>query len=118
MKSTVKGEQVNQDADLSAKELERAEITLLRYVQGESFTNEILFLTGTRSGTKGFKPTALVKQFNLFLDDNGIIRARSRVCQANVSESTKFQVLLPSRHVYSEMIIKESHNFVFHNGVK
>ena len=98
--------------------MERAEITLLRYVQGESFTNEILFLAGTRSGTKGFKPTALVKQFNLFLDENGIIRARSRVCQANISESTKFPVLLPSRHVYSEMIIKESHNFVFHNGVK
>ena len=27
-------------------------------------------------------------------------------------------MLLPSGHVYSEMIIKECHNFVFHNGVK
>ena len=84
----------------------------------QSFTNEILFLTGTRSGTKGFKPAALVKQFNLFLDESGITRAKSSVCQANISESTKFPVLLPSRHVYSEMIIKESRNFVFHNGVK
>ena len=65
------------------------------------------FLTGTWFGTKGFKPLALVKQSNLFLDENGIIRARSRVCHANISESTKFPVLLPSKHVYSEMIIKE-----------
>ena len=118
LKLTVKGEQLNQDLDFSAKELEGAEITLLRSVQSESFTNEILFLTGTQSNTKGFKPTALVKQFNLFLDENGILRARSRVCQANISESTKFPVLLSSRHVYSEMIIKECHNFIFHNGVK
>ena len=118
LKSIVKGEQVNQDSDLSAKELKGAEITLLRSVQGESFTNEISFLRGTQSNTKGLKTTALVKQFNLFLDENGILRARSRVCQANISESTKFPVLLPSRHVYSEMIIKECHNLVFHNGVK
>ena len=114
----MKGEQLNQDLDLSAKELEGAEITLLSSVQSESFTNEILFPTGTQTNTKGFTPTALVKQFNLFLDENGILRARSRVCQANISESTKFPVLLPSRHVYSEMIMKECHNLVFHNGVK
>ena len=99
LKSTVKGEQVNQDSYLSAKELERTEITLLRSVQGESSANEMLFLTGTRSDTEGFRPTALVRQFNLFFDENGITRARSRVCQANISESTKYLVLLPSRHV-------------------
>ena len=107
LKSTGKGEQVNKNSILSAKELERAETTLLRSVQGESFTNEILFLTGSQCDTKGFKSTALVKQFNLFLDENGIIGAKSRVWQANISEGTKFPVLLPSRHKYSEMIIKE-----------
>ena len=36
LNSTVEGEQVHQDSDLSAKELESAEIALLRSVQGES----------------------------------------------------------------------------------
>lgn len=82
----------------------------------EQFGKELSFLDGARAPTD-CKPLLLVSQFNLFVDEHRILRARSRIKNANVEPGCIEPILLLSRHYYSDLVIQEYHNKVFHNGV-
>ena len=59
-----------------------------------------------------------MSQFNLFVDEKGILQAKSRIKKnATVESGCKEPILLPSRHYYSELLIQEYHLKIFHNGV-
>lgn len=51
------------------------------------------------------------------IDNNGILKCMVRPSTANLSESTKFAILLPSRSDATDLIILESHNRLLHAGV-
>ena len=59
-----------------------------------------------------------VKQFNLYLDEDKIIRCKGRINNADTAEESKNPVLLPSRHRCTELLIRERHDHVHHNGVR
>ncbi|XP_065056348.1 uncharacterized protein LOC135684356 [Rhopilema esculentum] len=92
----------NQTPDLNEElrneEIERAEYKLLSYIQREEFSEEYEYLRGKMVT----KPPLKVKQFNLFLDNNGVIRARSRITNASVPDSTKTPILLRPYNWYSK----------------
>ncbi|XP_065051274.1 uncharacterized protein LOC135680947 [Rhopilema esculentum] len=108
----------NQTPDLNEElrneEIERAEYKLLSYIQREEFSEEYEYLRGKMVT----KPPLKVKQFNLFLDNNGVIRARSRITNASVPDSTKTPILLRPYNWYSKLVIKEYHAIVLHSGVR
>ena len=54
----------------------------------------------------------------MFIDEENVLRCRTRIKNAQVRDSTKKPILLPSRNLYSELLIKDSHEKVFHNGVR
>ena len=58
------------------------------------------------------------KQFGLFWDKNGIIRCMGRISKANLPDETKHPILLNAKSKLTELIVRESHNRVYHNGVK
>ena len=60
----------------------------------------------------------LVKRFGLFLDEEGIIRCHGRIDESSFSLSAKQPVLMPTKHYVTELIIRKSHEFVHHNGIK
>jgi hypothetical protein len=68
--------------DLSATEINAAEIVLVRSVQNISFSSEIDFLTKRKEEST---PNC-VRQFGLFLDDNKLLRCKGRINNANVSK--------------------------------
>ena len=57
-------------------------------------------------------------QFGLFWDKNGIIKCKGRISKANIPDETKHPILLNTKNALTELIVKEAHNRVFHNGVK
>ena len=59
-----------------------------------------------------------VKQFNLYLDEDKIVRCKGRINNADTTEQSKKPALLPSRHRYTERLIRERHDHVHHNGVR
>ena len=59
----------------------------------------------------------LKKDLNLFVED-GIIRCQGRLKNAPLNYSAKFPILLPSKHYFTDLIIKYYHNMVLHNGMK
>ena len=60
----------------------------------------------------------LVSQLNWFSDENGIIRACSRIRNSTVSDSVKAPVLLPTRNRYTELLFWEYHYRMLHGGIR
>lgn len=98
--------------DLRAEDLNFAEVTWIRGVQAHSFATERQDLL------HGYEGSNHVKQFNLYLDEDKIIRCKGRINNADTTEESKNPVLLPSRYRYTELLIRQRHDHVHHNGVK
>ena len=58
------------------------------------------------------------KQFNLFTDDNGLIRCRGRIKNANLPYATKYPLFLPRKAPFTTLVVRRAHSRVMHNGVK
>ena len=99
--------------EVTAQELRAAEKLWINTIQANNFEEERQHLLGVNS-----KMVPLVKQFGLFLDEEGTIRCRGRIDESSLSLSAKQPVLLPTKHYVTELIIRKSHELVHHNGIK
>lgn len=105
--------EVQDSREVNAKEIVRAESLWLRTVQANSFSNELNSLR-----KKNSQPIPRrVEQFALFLDENGMLRCRGRINNATLPPSNKNPVLLPSKHPYVDLIIRQTHDKVKHSSV-
>ncbi|KYN22468.1 hypothetical protein ALC57_05137 [Trachymyrmex cornetzi] len=98
---------------LCPKEIDEAEIRILRLLQAACFSNEIRELKNKKSITKG-----RIVNLNPFLDDRGLIRVGGRLQASNLSYSQKHPILLPSRHRLTDSIIREIHEKYHHIGIQ
>ena len=101
---------------LTAEELEESEkvIIRVRVVQSEVFAAELKYLT-EKSGTT--KPTNYIKESNLFLDEDHLLRCKTKLRHAEIPEDNKNPIIIPSRHQFSRLIIQEAHEKVYHSGI-
>ena len=113
-RASVRNEPLCLDTQNSVLELECAETTIVRSLQNFAFQKEIANLQS--QGAKN-KPL-LINQLKLFLDEKDLLRCRSRLNNSPMSDSSKTPMLLPSRHHHSDLVPRECHDRVFHNGVK
>ncbi|XP_039304898.1 uncharacterized protein LOC105203341 [Solenopsis invicta] len=97
---------------LHAKELDEAEIRVLKLLQGSRFTDEIAKLKNNK-----LSHTNKIANLNPFLDENGVIRVGGRLQASNRPFAQKHQILLPSRHSLTDSIIRETHEKYHHPGI-
>jgi len=93
-----------------APDLEHARSLWIRHIQQLEYSDVL-----TQLRTK--KPHEMITRLGLFLDDEGIIRCRGRLGNADLQYSTKFPVLVPRKHNIAKLIINDCHRKVFHFGV-
>lgn len=117
LKASLKSQTLNIEDQVSVDEINNAEKILIKSIQGEYFKVEIGYLEACKAKKTGLKVPLYVQQFNLFIDHEGILRCRTRVNKSSLQQSSKTPVLMPSKHHYSELLIHEAHNEVFHNGI-
>jgi len=60
-------------------------------------------------------PKSILRNFTPFLDD-GILRVRGRLKHSNLSFDRKHSIILPQRHFFTELVIKNSHQATLHGG--
>ena len=101
--------------DLTTTELKDAENLWIHSVQVPSFTDELSFLT--RRDSKSTPPIR-VPQLGLFLDDDGNIRCKGRIANASLSSSARTPILLPAKHAFTNLTIRNIHNLVKHSGIR
>ena len=58
------------------------------------------------------------KQFGLHVDENGLLRCKGRLGNADLPVSTRHPVLLCKKHPLTSLVVREAHERVMHNGVK
>ena len=100
--------------ELSASEIDESEALWINAVQNLAFESEMKYLHGNQRTT----PPVLVSQFGLFLDKRGIIRCKGRINESSLSESSKNPILLPSKHDFSNLIIRDTHGRIKHSGLR
>ena len=105
------------ESELKSSEIAHSEKVVIHSVQSESFESEIVYVSNEKLRVDR-KPPLLVSQFNLFIDSEGILRSKSRIKNASIDPQCKEPILLPSKHIYPELIVREYHASVYHNGVR
>ena len=98
--------------ELSSIEIFRAESHWIKTVQASSFKDGFKFAQNQCQP----KPRRL-DQFGLFLDENKLLRCRRRLNNAILSSDNKTPILLPSKHPYVELIIRQTYDKVKHSSV-
>ena len=59
----------------------------------------------------------LQKQLNLCLDHEGVIHCQGHIEHSSVPVSSKSQVLMPKHHHFTDLLIRQKHNQVFHDEI-
>ena len=99
---------------LSAVELKEAERCWIQSVKGSFFFKEMAFLLS--KDHRSIPPT-YVTQFVLFLDE-GLIKCKGRLNNAPLPVNSRNPILLPAKHEFTRLLIKQSHESVKHNGIR
>ena len=63
------------------------------------------------------KPNNLAIQLDVFVDTDGMLRCGGRFKHANLSEATKFPILLPQSEKITNMLIEKEHAKLMHSGI-
>lgn len=97
---------------LSDTDLADALLIIVKHVQLDIFSNEIENLLSNRPVSKP------LRKLNLFVDQQGILRVGGRLENSALSYDAKHQILLPSTHRLTELIIEQFHKRYLHPGLQ
>ncbi|CAB4008333.1 Hypothetical predicted protein [Paramuricea clavata] len=109
-----KSSRLAKQVELTAEEINEAEICWIKSVQTTAFDKKPAYLEGNQqSSTPSFVP-----QLGLFIDENGILKCKGRIAHADLPQSTKTSVLLPTKHSFVQLVILAVHEGVKHSGIR
>ena len=74
---------------------------------------ELKFLSSNKVST----PPTYVAQFGLYVDEQSLIRCAGRIKNAHLPNSSKYLVLLPKNHHFTNLVIQEVHHRTSHSGI-
>ena len=103
-----------EETRITASDIKEAEHLWIRSVQVSSFSRELAFLL---SKDRNSNPPTYVTQFGLFLDED-VIKCKGRLNNAPLPVNTRNPILLPAKHEFTHLLIKQSHECVKHSGIR
>ncbi|XP_053681538.1 uncharacterized protein LOC128732318 [Sabethes cyaneus] len=102
---------------LSPAEIDKSLTLLVRQAQEECFAAEIRFLkqhSGPSMKNINFK--SHLKNRNPFLDEKGLLRLYSRLCNQEIPFDTRYPIVLPQNHHLTNLIATNVHIRTLHSG--
>ncbi len=96
---------------LTTTEIDHARNSWLRTVQSSAFAKE--FEAVERGCASNY-----TRQFNLYLDDQGLLRCKGRIENSGLTSEAVNPTLLPKDHHFTQLVIKEVHSRMMHSGLK
>ncbi|XP_069363429.1 uncharacterized protein [Maniola hyperantus] len=95
---------------VSVPEFKFALSRLIKIVQTTTFSDDIIKIS------KGHCPSNTLKRLNPFLDDNKCLRVGGRLHKSLLAYNSKHQLILPKKHVFTDLLIDDAHNVLLHAG--
>ena len=99
---------------ISVSELKESEKEILKFVQKQSFQEELVVL---RQRSKTFNKSSHIYKLDPILED-GLIRVGGRLQQAPISDNAKHPIILPKKNRVSKLIVNYYHRASGHSGVE
>ncbi|XP_046557263.1 uncharacterized protein LOC124266512 [Haliotis rubra] len=97
----------------TVEKLECAENIIMKFVQSKSFDKEIHVLTAVERGR--VPKHSSVYKLDPFIN-NGILKVGGRLSKSQIPDEMKHQILLPSKHHVTSLIIQDIHKKLGHVG--
>ncbi|GFT06015.1 integrase catalytic domain-containing protein [Trichonephila clavipes] len=110
--SSISSSHIN-TTSLTFSETKTAEETIIRWVQGFYFQNEIQNIKKQIS----LPPKSPLRSLHPFIDEHGLVRVGGRLQNSQLRFNSKHPIILPSQHSISELLIKEQHIAHLHAGL-
>ncbi|XP_065203470.1 uncharacterized protein LOC135833629 [Planococcus citri] len=110
-KSLIRDRQ-NVPVKIEATDVILAEKWLIRVVQQEAYSADILRL----KSNKAVKRRSWLRRYTPFIDEEGIVRAKSRLQNAPIPEGAKNPIILPANHHLVKLYVCHLHEKFFHAG--
>ena len=98
---------------LSVTEIKRAEHLWIKAIQTDTYAQELQTLN-----KKTKKVIPLIQQLRLFVDEDGLLRCGGRLQNADVRYDAKYPILIPGKHYFSELVVKDAHMHMLHDGLE
>ena len=95
--------------EVTALDINNAEIVWINSVQLSSFETEIRYLTRKKTKDDSLTIPKLVAQFGLYLDSQGIIRCGGRIGNSSLTSNSKHLILLPSKNHFVTLLSEHTH---------
>ncbi|GFX69630.1 integrase catalytic domain-containing protein [Trichonephila clavipes] len=102
-----------QSDDLSTEEIDGAENFWIQLVQRDAFAEEVNCLRARKLLLK----TSVILEFNPSLDLDLLIRFGGRLQKSKFSYLQKHPIILPAKHYFVNLMVRDSREKVFHGGV-
>lgn len=102
---------INGPQSLMISDLNEARKTILRMVQAESFSRELLALERGQEVPRNSR----LRSLNPFLQE-GLILVGGRLQNSDISHTRKHPVVLPATHKVTRMIFEKYHRELLHGG--
>ncbi|XP_053406421.1 uncharacterized protein LOC128559227 [Mercenaria mercenaria] len=99
---------------LNSLEIDSASRVLIALAQKKKYPDIIKYFEKNCSQTK----PNLIRQLDLFMDDDRIIRCGGRIGNAALHERTKYPYLLPPKDKLTDLIISNAHVSSLHSGLE
>ncbi|GFT87005.1 integrase catalytic domain-containing protein [Trichonephila clavipes] len=109
--SSISSSHIN-TTSLTFSETKTAEKTIIRWVQGFYFQEEIRSIKKQIS----LPPKSPLRSLHPFIDEHGLVRVGGRLQNSQLRFNSKHPIILPSQHSISELLIKEQHIAHLHAG--
>ena len=108
---------------LSVSEVNDAENEIVKYVQKQTFKDELVSLSGIGNNTLGaasrnnLKKNSSIYKLDPVLE-SGLLRVGGRLEHAPIENDAKHPIILPKRHHVTKLIIEYFHHASAHSGIE
>ncbi|GFW66335.1 integrase catalytic domain-containing protein [Trichonephila clavipes] len=109
--SSISSSHIN-TTSLTFSETQTAEETIIRWIQGIYFQEEIQSIKKQIS----LPPQSPLRSLYPFIDEHNLVRVGGRLQNFQLRFNSKLPIILPSQHSISELLIKEQHIAHLHAG--
>ncbi|XP_067215691.1 uncharacterized protein [Linepithema humile] len=97
---------------VTAQEFEAARKRIVKQVQQVAFQDIVKDIKGKETNTKNHR----LLNLNPFIDSEGLLRVGGRLKRSDLSYDSKHQLILPTRHRFTQLVIEHEHKRTLHSG--
>ena len=108
---------------LSISEINEAENEIIKYIQRQTYKDELASLSGVGNNTRetanqnNLKKNSSIYKLDPVLE-NGLLRVGGRLEHAPIENDAKHPIILPKRHHVTKLIIEYFHRASAHSGIE